>query len=101
MILSMDHFAGLKSWQLLYIIEAIPQIILGVISWFYLTDRPAKAAWLEANDSQALQEGLDLEAREKGYVWRWGHGIGLIADRRVLFYAALFFTTTSSSSALS
>jgi MFS family permease len=101
MILSIDHFAGLKSWQLLYIIEAIPPIILGVISWFYLTDRPAKAAWLEPNERQALQERLDLEAREKGYVSRWGHGIGLIADRRVLFYAALFFTTTSSSSALS
>jgi MFS transporter, ACS family, tartrate transporter len=100
-ILSIDDFAGLKSWQLLYIIEALPPIILGIVSWFYLTDRPMKAAWLEPREREALQERLDLESREKGYVSRWGHGIGLIADRRVLFYAALFFTTTSPSAALS
>jgi MFS transporter, ACS family, tartrate transporter len=101
MILSIDHFAGLKSWQLLYIIEAMPPIILGLVSWFYLTDRPAQAAWLEPQERKALQDRLDLESREKGYVSRFGRGFGLVADRRVLFYAALFFTTTSASSALS
>ena len=34
---------GLKGWQWLFIIEGIPSVLLGIVTWFYLTDRPAKA----------------------------------------------------------
>src|SRR5258708_18275256 len=35
---------GLAGWQWLFIIEAIPAIVLAVVVFFYLTDRPADAA---------------------------------------------------------
>src|ERR1700731_559713 len=32
---------GFKGWQWLFIIEGIPSVLLGIVTWFYLTDRPA------------------------------------------------------------
>ena len=52
MILGMDGVGGLQGWQWLFIIEAAPAIILGVVTYFYLTDRPADATWL-ADDERA------------------------------------------------
>src|SRR5260221_7927165 len=37
---------GLAGWQWLFIIEAVPAIILAGVVFFYLTDWPAEAAWL-------------------------------------------------------
>src|SRR5260221_12079487 len=44
---------GLAGWQWLFIIEAVPAIILAGVGFFYLTDRPADAAWLPP-DARAL-----------------------------------------------
>ena len=44
---------GLAGWQWLFIIEAVPAIILSSVVFFYLTDRPAGAAWLAPDDHRA------------------------------------------------
>ena len=100
-ILSLHHFLDLKGWQWLYIFEAVPAMILGVAGFFILTDRPADAAWLQPDERILLQERLDQDLKARLYTSRWGNSIGLLLDKRVLYYAALFFTTTSASSGLS
>src|SRR5436190_1716110 len=45
-ILGLDGMWGLKGWQLMYILEAIPTVLIGIAVFFYLTDRPEKAHWL-------------------------------------------------------
>ncbi|MDH8297454.1 MFS transporter, partial [Klebsiella pneumoniae] len=47
LLLEMNNMLGLKGWQWLFIIEGIPAAILGVIAFFYLTDRPSDAKWLD------------------------------------------------------
>jgi MFS transporter, ACS family, tartrate transporter len=41
---------GLAGWQWLFVIEAVPAIILAGVVFFYLTDRPADAAWLAPDE---------------------------------------------------
>src|ERR1700709_855151 len=41
---------GLAGWQWLFIIEALPSIVLSVVVFFYLTDRPGDAAWLAPDE---------------------------------------------------
>ena len=48
LLLGLDGMMGLKGWQWLFIIEGIPSVLLGIVTWFYLTDRPEKADWLTA-----------------------------------------------------
>src|SRR5580704_16721293 len=45
-LLSMDGHGGLAGWQWVYLIEALPALLLSFAVLFYLTDRPADATWL-------------------------------------------------------
>src|SRR4030088_1442552 len=49
---------GLAGWQWLFIIEAVPAIILAFVVFFYLTDRPADAAWLAIDQRRWLRGPL-------------------------------------------
>ncbi|HUB85439.1 MAG TPA: MFS transporter, partial [Rhizomicrobium sp.] len=53
-----DGVAGLKSWQWLFVIEAIPSLVLGFVTLFYLPDRPAQARWLSADEKNLIHEAL-------------------------------------------
>jgi len=60
-IMNMQGIYGLHGWQWLFILEAVPSIILAFVVWFYLTDRPAEATWLEPEERDWLQGRLDAE----------------------------------------
>lgn len=57
-LLSLDGKAGIAGWQWLFLLEGIPSIVFGVICLFYLTDSPAKAAWLSDSQRQWLIERM-------------------------------------------
>src|ERR1700712_461880 len=56
---------GLAGWQWLFVIEALPSIVLSVVVFFYLTDRPADAAWLAPDERSWLADRLDMEERQR------------------------------------
>jgi ACS family tartrate transporter-like MFS transporter len=58
---TMDGVANLSGWRWLFIVEAAPSIVLGVIALFYLTNRPKDARWLEPAERTWLQARLDAE----------------------------------------
>ena len=60
-LLMLDGTAGLAGWQWLFLTEGATSAGLGVMAWFYLTDRPAEAAWLSPRERTALQDQLDRE----------------------------------------
>ncbi|MFE2984818.1 MFS transporter [Streptomyces sp. NPDC059262] len=45
-----DGLLGLADWQWLFIIEGIPPVVLGLLAFFLLTDRPRDATWLIAEE---------------------------------------------------
>jgi ACS family tartrate transporter-like MFS transporter len=57
--------SGLKSWQWLFILEAAPAIILGIVTYFYLTDKPAEAKWLKAEERRIVSDRLAMERANK------------------------------------
>jgi ACS family tartrate transporter-like MFS transporter len=58
---TMDGVANLSGWRWLFILEAAPSIVLGVIALFYLTNRPKDARWLTPAERSWLQARLDAE----------------------------------------
>jgi MFS transporter, ACS family, tartrate transporter len=56
---------GLAGWQWLFIIEALPAIVLSVFVFFYLTDRPADATWLAPDERAWLADRLAAERRQR------------------------------------
>ncbi len=57
-LLYLDGMGGLQGWQWLFIIEAIPAVVLGIICYFYLTDSPEEATWLNPNERKWLVDTL-------------------------------------------
>jgi ACS family tartrate transporter-like MFS transporter len=62
-ILDMDGFGGMHGWQWLFIIEAIPAVILTLFVLFYLPDGPKDAKWLSTEERDWLQKTLDADRR--------------------------------------
>ena len=46
-VLEMDGLLGLTGWQWMFVVEAIPAVLLAFAVLALLTDRPAVATWLE------------------------------------------------------
>ena len=65
LLLGLDGAMGLQGWQWLFIIEGVPSVLLGFVTWFYLTDRPGKADWLTAEQKAWLSAQLDSEVAAK------------------------------------
>lgn len=56
---------GWNGWRWLLILEGIPTVILGVVAFFYLTDRPTDARWLPEGERQWITGELQREAEKK------------------------------------
>jgi D-galactonate transporter len=65
LLLTLHGAGGMAGWQWLFIIESVPAIILSGFVFFYLTDRPADATWLAADERNWLAERLTLEQKQR------------------------------------
>jgi len=64
-LLQIGNFWTLSSWQWLFILEGAPAMILGVVVWFCLTDRPSDARWLTGEERAWLISRLEAENKQK------------------------------------
>jgi ACS family tartrate transporter-like MFS transporter len=62
-LLGLDGLFGLKGWQIMYIAEAIPTVVIGVVTFFVLTDRPEQAKFLTAEERNWLVTKIAAERR--------------------------------------
>jgi ACS family tartrate transporter-like MFS transporter len=67
-LLGLDGWLGLRGWQIMYIAEAVPTILIGVVTLFLLTDRPEQARFLTAAEKTWLAAKLASERRAKDAV---------------------------------
>jgi MFS family permease len=64
-LLTADGFLGLAGWRFMFLAVAVPAIVVGVIAWFYLPDRPKDATWLTAEEADWLTTALQREAKTR------------------------------------
>jgi MFS transporter, ACS family, tartrate transporter len=96
LLLELNGVLGLKGWQWMYILEALPAILLGFVVLFVLPDRPKTAGWLSAEQKSWL-EG-ELEAERKVLIARGQPKLlKALVDWRVLVLCLLYLLTTSAN----
>lgn len=93
-LLGMEGTLGLHGWQWMFIIEAIPATLLGIVVLFYMTDRPEKATWLPEDQRAWLVAEMNEEHARKAVVAKHGIMAGM-ADSRVLALALIYFGTSA------
>jgi D-galactonate transporter len=89
-LLNLHGLAGLKGWQWLFVLEAAPALILSVVVFFYLTDRPADASWLADDERAWLANRLGQERRIRESAAHYTVGQALV-NPRVLALAYVYF----------
>ena len=93
-LLEMHGIMGLAGWQWMFLIEAVPAVILGVVVFFYMTDRPEKATWLKPDEREWLVKTMQAEDANKGGEQHHSILRGL-ANPRVLALALIYFGTSA------
>jgi MFS transporter, ACS family, tartrate transporter len=93
-LLEMHGVLGLSGWQWMFIVEAVPAIILGIVVLFYMTDRPEKAKWLRDDERNWLVTTMNAESAKKAgtashSVWRG------LAEPRVIALSLVYFGTSA------
>ncbi|GAT72458.1 MFS transporter [Microbacterium hydrocarbonoxydans] len=94
---TMGGVAGLAEWQWVFIIEGIPSIILGIITFFFLTDRPRDAKWLTPSEREFVQSELDLEEKTE----KRPHGmLDALKGKTIWLFILIFFCIIAANSSL-
>jgi ACS family tartrate transporter-like MFS transporter len=94
----MDEVGGLRGWQWVFLIEGYPAVVLGLVTLYYLTDRPEQAHWLTAEERDFLVAQIGQEETTR----RQLHGSSLLkamADYRVWLLVVIYFTVAVASNA--
>jgi D-galactonate transporter len=89
-LLGLNGVAGFHGWQWLFIAEAAPSLVLAVVAYFYLTDRPADAAWLDDEQRSWLSARLAAEDKVRERVSP-ASVLKSLYDGRVLALALVYF----------
>jgi MFS transporter, ACS family, tartrate transporter len=93
------HWGGLHGWQWLFILEGMPALFFGVMTWFYLTDWPHQAKWLPPDEKEWVINQLESEKRAKQSVRSYTVWQAL-GNRDVVILTALHFVQNGSAYAL-
>jgi D-galactonate transporter len=88
---------GMQGWQWLFILEALPAIVLGVVLLIWLTDRPDQAKWLSEAERGwiAAQMREEAQRRDQSGVAPRGGMLRAFLDPRVLALVVIYFGTTA------
>ncbi len=83
-ILNLEGAMGLHGWQWMYIIEAIPALMMTFFVLGYLTNRPSEAKWLTSEESSWLQSRLDAERANRESIVKMSWLQSIINPRVIL-----------------
>ena len=90
-LLGLDGVFGLQGWQWLFVVEAVPALLLGVAVLWFLPDGPAKSRWLTDEEKARIADCL---ARDRAHhVHEDAHHAlwPALRDARVLLLSLIYF----------
>ena len=90
LLIGMDGVFGLAGWRVMFLGVAIPAILIGFVTWFFLADTPAEARWLTAGERDWLTAELAKEDRSKADQ-HGRHAGAALRDSRTWVFALIYF----------
>ena len=95
-LLTMDGLGGLAGWQWLFVVEAVPPLVMCFVTWFLLTDDPKDALWLRPEQRTWLKTRLDSERAQREAVHSYGLGEAM-SNPRVWLLTLVYFGNNVSN----
>jgi len=96
-LLQLDGLWGYRGWQWMFVLEAVPAILLGIAALFYLSDDPENAKWLNAAQREWLLGRLSEDMR--GPKATAGHlSLWQVMSNKYVLAASLIYAGASGAS---
>ena len=89
-ILLESSFFGLRGWQELFILEAIPALSFAAFFFFFVKDRPDQVSWLSAEEKNYLTENYEKEREAMQCVKKYSV-LKAFRDPKVLKLCLIYF----------
>lgn len=93
---SFSHNSRMAGWQWLFVIEAIPALLSGLLMYFFLDNRVAHAKWLTQEQKSIVTSDLGAEAKSKTHTTI----ISAVISPRVWLMTAIYFCIVMGSYAI-
>ncbi len=87
----MDAFhgtTGMHGWQWMFVIEAVPAVLIGLATLAYLDNGIAKAKWLSAGEKKLLEDEIAADQKGKESVHSFAD---IVSDKRVWLMCLIYF----------
>jgi MFS transporter, ACS family, tartrate transporter len=98
-ILESVHWGGLAGWRWVFFLEGLPPAIMGVVTLWYLTDRPHEARWLATEEKRWLIGQLAAEEARKTTEGRV-RATDALRHPQTFLLIAIFFLIVTGNQAL-
>jgi MFS family permease len=89
LLLEMPRWGGLQGWQWMFLVEGFMAVALGSVAYWFLDNKPATAAWLPADEREALADALAQEEIERRSVGP-AKLLPMLRDLRVLRFLLIY-----------
>ncbi|WP_118179345.1 MFS transporter [Paraburkholderia phosphatilytica] len=87
----MEGVGGMHGWQWLFLVEGLPTVLLGLLLYCMLPDKPARAPWLTDNGKALVQSVLDADHRGDANAGHHGRLAAALAAPRTYLLAFVYF----------
>ncbi|WP_428911694.1 MFS transporter [Niallia sp. Krafla_26] len=93
------NWAGIAGWRWMFILEGLPAIILGIITIFYLENRPKNAKWLTEEERNWIENELEVERTESRTVNKTSK-LAMFKDSKIWKLSFIYFAVYCANYAL-
>jgi len=90
LILDRVSWFGVSGWRWLFVLEALPAVVLGVLTYYLLPNRPAEARFLTEEERDWITRELLHEEQKKQQEHKLS-ALTALADRRVWHLSFIYF----------
>jgi len=95
---SFHQVSSLSGWQWMFVIEAVPALVIGLAVLAYLDNNVAEAKWLSPEQKRLLQHEIDLD---QAHGSKGPHTVAAVfTDARIWWMAAIYFAFVMGQYAL-
>jgi ACS family 4-hydroxyphenylacetate permease-like MFS transporter len=96
LILDRHSVYGIAAWRWLFLVEGLPSAILGVVAYFYLTNRPSEAKWLTTEEKDALVGTLEPPVVRQPTPWSEFLGSNVLLPCIAYFFLVMTLNTIAT-----
>ncbi|KAI9490722.1 major facilitator superfamily domain-containing protein [Zychaea mexicana] len=84
----MDGMRGIRGWQWIFIIEAIPTLLFGILTYFVLPDYPEKTSFLNEREREIIVKRITEDAGPATEThFSWNQVLQALLDWKVYVYS--------------